>query len=451
MGTLEENIVTDFPVAGVDRTLNGGGGALIKLDSTGILRMEDIVAKRNAGGCGGAFVIYCHEAHLHRVAIHDNVAYGNTYSDGSTMAVTGGGAFFMSGGPMTVTYSNFLRNTAKLGGAIAGQNAGIDIYDSAFIDNAATSHMDFSEISPDAVYDNRPSRSWEHGGHGGAIWMEQWGATGTQDDPAGADVHSYVSSRVIFQGNNADNTGGALCGGLYDHGSTKALRHTVLFADSAFCENFMADHPNGLGSGAASKITGGKHSFENCVFGGNVAGNGTDTKDAEHDVAHCCCIGHESGGHCYDCYSCSAEEEHYDNSSVPGKGDLPVYSTPCDGYSVVTSTPPSDFAPHDGTVTLDGCESSVEESETVEEAHMEFVDVPDMTRCTGAPLSIGGTKWNNLGTQSDVGFCSMACLASSECNFAVYNVDNGACSAFDECSTFQTASNVFTVLQKVTS
>jgi len=257
-----------------------------------------------------------------------------------------------------------------------------------------------------------------------------------------------MSTRVIYQGNNADNSGGTLCGGFYDHGSTKALRHTLKFTDTAFCGNFMAPHPNGLGSGAVSKLTGGRHSFEHCVLGGSIAGNGTDTKDREHDVAHCCCLGHESGGHCYNCFGCSAEEEQYENTPVPGRDGLTVESSSCEGYSLVFTAPPADFAPH--TELVGACVVGDEPVTIVREPFMEYVpDVPVNSRCSGAPEIVNGVKWNNMGTQASAGACAEACIATSACDYAVFNRANSACTAFAHCTTFQETTKEFDIMAKV--
>merc|ERR1711904_56186 len=62
-------------------------------------------------------------------------------------------------------------------------------------------------------------------------------------------------------------------------------------------------------------------------------------------------------------------------------------------------------------------------------------------RCKGAPLKIKGKKgqwgknWGNLGVGVSEEECKNACLAEPSCNFAVFQSDNGHCSAFDSCST----------------
>merc|ERR1711871_628344 len=59
-------------------------------------------------------------------------------------------------------------------------------------------------------------------------------------------------------------------------------------------------------------------------------------------------------------------------------------------------------------------------------------------RCKGAPLKIAGKKgfwgnWGNLGKGSAED-CKEACLEEDTCNFAVFQVHNGHCSAFAHCN-----------------
>merc|ERR1711904_273647 len=59
-------------------------------------------------------------------------------------------------------------------------------------------------------------------------------------------------------------------------------------------------------------------------------------------------------------------------------------------------------------------------------------------RCKGAPLKIPGKKgvwgnWGNLGKGSAED-CKEACLAEPTCKFAVFQSQNGHCSAFASCS-----------------
>merc|ERR1712159_809340 len=58
-------------------------------------------------------------------------------------------------------------------------------------------------------------------------------------------------------------------------------------------------------------------------------------------------------------------------------------------------------------------------------------------RCKGAPLKISGKKgfwgnWGNLGKGSAED-CKEACLAEPTCKFAVFQAENGHCSAFASC------------------
>jgi len=332
--TFTGNVVTTYQsISTIDRTLNGGGAALIRVGDTGTLEISNVLAEDNAAGNGGAFVLYVATTYLDRSTFRRGLSYGNLLYNGE-QSVVGGGAFFVSGGPIEVRNCNFEDNVGKLGGAVSAQNAGIDFYDCSFHGNHARSHMETAYGN----WDNRPNRAWEYGGYGGVLWQEQWGADGTQDggDPS---VHFYTYDRNVFQNNSADNAGAAFEGGFYDHSPTYALQHTLLFKNSAFCGNWMEEHPLGLGNGAGSKLTGGRHRFENVVFGGNVAATGTDTVNSRHDVRHCCCIGNEVAGHCANCFACAADEEVYINTDVPGMNGNPISDEACDGYAIVPSAP----------------------------------------------------------------------------------------------------------------
>merc|ERR1719487_1959142 len=60
-------------------------------------------------------------------------------------------------------------------------------------------------------------------------------------------------------------------------------------------------------------------------------------------------------------------------------------------------------------------------------------------RCKGAPLKIPGKKgfWGNWGAlgKGSAEDCKEACLAEPTCKFAVFQSENGHCSAFASCNT----------------
>merc|ERR1719277_2385004 len=88
--TFIDNTATDYPTH-VDRSLNGGGAAMILCQSKGCavpLTMADVTAVGNSGGNGGAFILYSLPMTLSCLNITSNIAFGGQHA-------VGGGAIFL--------------------------------------------------------------------------------------------------------------------------------------------------------------------------------------------------------------------------------------------------------------------------------------------------------------------------------------------------------------------
>ena len=280
-------------------TVDGNNANRVFVADTGSeLTLEDLtIAHGNATGPGGGVDV-----------IQGPLTVSNSTFIGNTASTRGGGIYFNGGGTLTVTNTTFLSNTSSSSGGGIGMRSGTaSLTDCIFSDNTATYggaiyNWDTTTVTSSTFSNNSTTSNGGGGIYNQGTLLTVTGSTFTGNTaPFGGGIatidYATTVSNSIFSGNTALlSTGG---GGIYAQGSrttlavvnstfdgnTASTAHggglsingdvlTASVTGSTFSGNSASDYGGGIASAAPLTIT-------NSTFSGNSAvntGGGIDVR-----------------------------------------------------------------------------------------------------------------------------------------------------------------------------
>ena len=270
-------------------TVDGNNANRVFVADTGSdLTLEGLtIAHGNATGPGGGIDV-----------IQGPLTVSNSTLISNTASTRGGGIYFNGGGTLTVTNTTFLSNTSESGGGIGVRSGTASLTDCIFSDNTATYGGGIYNLSTTTVTSNTFSNNSTTSNGGGGIYNQGIMLTVTGSNftgntaPFGGGIatvdNATTVSNSVFSGNKALLSAGggiyaqgsqttlAVVNSMFDgntastaHGGGLSINGDVLTASvtgSTFSGNSASDYGGGIASAAPLTVT-------NSTFSGNSAAN----------------------------------------------------------------------------------------------------------------------------------------------------------------------------------